>query len=84
MPSFLAIICSLLVSTVACPVTTSLRVNTTTGGLVVGHEAANRASVVEFLGIRYAEAPIGELRFAPPKRFAASPGTIYEASEWVS
>ncbi|KAK8063559.1 hypothetical protein PG996_008211 [Apiospora saccharicola] len=62
---------------------TSARVNTTSG-LVGGHQAANRTSVTEFLGIKYAAAPTGELRFAPPKRFAAPPGTLYEASNWVS
>ncbi|KAK7964099.1 cholinesterase precursor [Apiospora saccharicola] len=60
---------------------TSARVNTTSG-LVGGHQAANRTSVTEFLGIKYAAAPTGELRFAPPKRFAAPPGTLYEASNW--
>lgn len=83
MQSFIVIVSSFFASSVAIPVATSLRVKTTSG-LVVGHEAANRASVVEFLGIRYAEAPIGELRFAPPKRFAAPPGATYKASEWVS
>lgn len=40
--------------------------------------------MTEFLGIRYAEAPVGELRFAAPKRFVAAKGTVFEASEWVS
>ncbi|KAK7959643.1 cholinesterase precursor [Apiospora aurea] len=62
---------------------TSLRVKTT-NGLIGGHPAPNRTSVAEFLGIKYAAAPIGELRFAPPKRFAAPPRTFFEASEWVS
>ncbi|KAK8062488.1 hypothetical protein PG997_014585 [Apiospora hydei] len=63
------------------PIATSLRVKTTSG-LIGGHLAPNRTSVAEFLGIKYAAAPIGELRFEPPNRFAAPPGTFYEASEW--
>ena len=40
----------------------------TTSGLVVGHaiEVLNQ-SVNEFLGIPFAEPPIGDLRFAKPK-----------------
>ncbi|KAH8726245.1 Alpha/Beta hydrolase protein [Phaeosphaeriaceae sp. PMI808] len=36
----------------------------------------------EFLGIRYAEVPIGELRFAAPKAYVASNGVVFEASQW--
>ncbi|CAO2649032.1 Nn.00g099810.m01.CDS01 [Neocucurbitaria sp. VM-36] len=39
----------------------------TTSGTLIGHQASNRSRVTEFLGIRYAEAPVGELRFAAPK-----------------
>ncbi|KAF2134298.1 cholinesterase precursor [Dothidotthia symphoricarpi CBS 119687] len=56
----------------------------TTSGTIVGHEASNRSSVTEYLGIRYAAAPVDELRFAAPKKFVASKGTVFEASEWVS
>jgi hypothetical protein len=59
------------------------QVQTSTGGTVIGHRASNKTSVTEFLGIRYAEAPIGELRFAAPKRYVAPQGTVFEASEWV-
>lgn len=61
----------------------SARVQTTTGGTIIGHGASNSTSVTEFLGIRYAEAPVGELRFAAPKRYVAPQGTVFEASEWV-
>lgn len=61
----------------------SPRVQTTTGGTIIGHEASNKTSVTEFLGIRFAEAPIGDLRFAAPRKFAASNGSVFEASEWV-
>ncbi|KAF2854712.1 cholinesterase precursor [Plenodomus tracheiphilus IPT5] len=54
----------------------------TSSGTIFGHQAANRPRVTEFLGIRYAEAPVGDLRFAAPKKFEAPAGTIFEASEW--
>lgn len=84
LPSIIIITISLLASNIAgAQAGTPPRVNTTSG-LIGGHQAPNRTSVTEFLGIKYAAAPTGELRFAPPKRFAAPPGTFYEASEWVS
>ncbi|KAL9036167.1 MAG: hypothetical protein Q9180_004452 [Flavoplaca navasiana] len=55
----------------------------TTSGLIIGHQARNRSDVTEFLGIKYAEAAVGELRFAAPKRYIALPGVIYNASEWI-
>jgi hypothetical protein len=56
----------------------------TTSGTIIGHEASNRTDVTEFLGIRYAQAPIGNLRFVAPVPYVAPKGTIFEASEWVS
>lgn len=64
-------------------VTTASQVSTTSG-LIIGHQAPNKTDVTEFLGIKYAEAAVGELRFAAPKRYIALPGTVYNASEWVS
>lgn len=64
-------------------VATTSQVNTTSG-LIIGHRAPNKTDVTEFLGIKYAEAAVGELRFAAPKRYIALPGTVYNASEWVS
>lgn len=55
----------------------------TTSGLIIGHAAPNRSEVTEFLGIRYAEPPVGELRFAPPRRYNAPADTVYNASEWA-
>jgi hypothetical protein len=54
-----------------------------TSGLVVGHKAEHRPNSYEFLGIKYGQAPIGELRFASPKRYIAPGGTVFEASDWV-
>ncbi|KAF2832580.1 cholinesterase precursor [Ophiobolus disseminans] len=54
----------------------------TTSGTIIGHKALNRTDVTEFLGIRYAEAPVGALRFAAPKKYVAQEGTVFEASKW--
>lgn len=55
-----------------------------TSGLIIGHRAPDRRSTFEFLGIKYGQAPIGDLRFAPPQRYIAAPNTVYNASTWVS
>jgi len=54
-----------------------------TSGLIVGHRAGQRSGTYEFLGIKYGQAPTGELRFASPKRYLAPEGTVFEASNWV-
>jgi hypothetical protein len=54
-----------------------------TSGLIIGHKAENTNSY-EFLGIKYGQAPTGELRFASPKRHLAPEGTVFEASDWVN
>ncbi|KAK6858393.1 hypothetical protein PG995_006092 [Apiospora arundinis] len=74
----------LALTALASAIETSLPRVSTTSGLIGGHAAPNRTCVVEFLGIKYATAPTGELRFEPPKRFTVPQGTYYEASEWVS
>lgn len=54
-----------------------------TSGTIIGRQASNRSGVTEFLGIRYAEAPVGDLRFAATEKYVAPAGTTFEASEWV-
>ncbi|KAI4691523.1 uncharacterized protein J4E84_003817 [Alternaria hordeiaustralica] len=77
-----AAVASLFGSAVAAPKNGS-NIETSSGTLI-GHPSSNKTRVTEFLGIRYAEAPVGELRFAAPKKFDAPKGTVFEASEWVS
>jgi cholinesterase len=53
----------------------------TTNGKIKGHLAPGMNHTIEFLGIPYAQPPVGRLRFAeplPPKGKAA-----YVASDWV-
>jgi len=77
-----AAVASLFGSAIAAP--TNCSGVETSSGTLVGHPSSNKTHVTEFLGIRYAEAPVGELRFAAPKKYEAPAGTVFEASEWVS
>ncbi|KAK2059768.1 carboxylesterase [Colletotrichum caudatum] len=44
----------------------------TTSGLVRGHAAGSAVQVSEYLGIPYAQPPVGTLRFQPPAKFTGS------------
>ena len=44
----------------------------TDSGPVIGHAASNASGVSEYLGIPYAQPPVGNLRFAAPVRYAGS------------
>lgn len=63
---------------VAHPVTCTVQ---TANGPVVGHSAVNRSRVVEYLGIPYAQPPIGSLRFAAPQKYTAY--KTFVAAEFV-
>jgi hypothetical protein len=54
----------------------------TTSGTIVGHAATNTTNVSEYLGIPYAQPPIGALRFAAPQPYQSNETFI--ASKFVS
>jgi Carboxylesterase family len=53
----------------------------TTSGIVIGHPARNRTQVSEYLGIKFAREPVGQLRFAAPQPFFSN--DTYIASAYV-
>lgn len=48
-----------------------------------GHYSTQQNSVCEWLGIPYAQAPVGDLRFAPPVKPLPSNGS-FDANNYVS
>lgn len=63
------------------PWTVGQAVNTTSG-TIIGHAATNALQVSEYLGIKYAQPPVGDLRFAAPKAYRSN--ATYTASNFVS
>ena len=53
----------------------------TSSGPVVGHAAQNASGVSEYLGIPYAQPPLGNLRFAAPVSYAGN--TTIDGSAFV-
>ena len=54
----------------------------TSSGAITGHAAPNKPEVLEYLGIPYAQPPVGQLRFAPPQPYASI--KPFNASSYVS
>ena len=55
----------------------------TSTGMIIGHEAPNASDVTEYLGIPYAQPPLGDLRFAAPVAFAGDAKSTFRASKFV-
>ena len=54
----------------------------TSSGAITGHAAPNKPDVLEYLGIPYAQPPVGQLRFAPPQPYTSL--QPFNASTYVS
>jgi len=54
----------------------------TSNGKIIGHHSPKANDVWEYLGIPYAQPPLGELRFAAPKEFEGKES--YNAANFVS
>ena len=53
----------------------------TANGPITGHSSPNRPTVIEYLGVRYAQPPLGALRFAPLQKYTSK--RTYVAANWV-
>lgn len=53
----------------------------TTNGAITGHDAPNVRNTIEFLGIPYAQPPVGDLRFAAPLPPVGNGSFV--AADWV-
>ncbi|PGG96559.1 hypothetical protein AJ79_09539 [Helicocarpus griseus UAMH5409] len=79
-----AVLGILLVSGLSNPSAAFLHDDTvsTSSGLIRGHRSPNRPDVSEYLGIPYAQSPVGDLRFAPPVKYTSD--QPFDASAFVS
>jgi len=75
----------LLIQTIFAASIPSQQYVRTQNGIVKGHDATNRSTVFEYLGLPYAQSPVGNLRFAPPQELECQNQTIvHDAASWVT
>lgn len=60
----------------------SLETVQTENGLITGHRSSKVNDVWEYLGIPYAQPPLGDLRFAAPQKYNTT--EPYNATSFVS
>lgn len=56
---------------------------TSSGFIIVGHEAPKASNVIEYLRVPCAQPPIEDLRFAAPVAFEGNDKSIFNASDLV-
>lgn len=61
---------------------TSFKAVETSNGHITGHRSPKAQRVWEYLGIPYAQPPLGDLRFAAPKKYRSK--GPYNATNFVS
>ena len=54
----------------------------TSSGSIIGHPARDSPDVTEYLGVPFAQPPVGQLRFAAPQKLQKT--AVYEAKNFVS
>ncbi|EHK43838.1 hypothetical protein TRIATDRAFT_137796 [Trichoderma atroviride IMI 206040] len=74
-----AVAASVGATTPSCNTRQFLTVSTSNGP-VIGHAASNSDCVIEYLGIPFAQPPVGDLRFAAPAKITAK--NTYEAAHY--
>jgi cholinesterase len=70
------------VLSLAVPAARSFETVETGNGRIVGHRSATSENVWEYLGIPYAQSPLGDLRFAAPQKYKGNGS--YTANKFVS
>ena len=79
---FIAVVCFCASTLTNAAPTKSYETVQTQNGAITGHRAPNAKDVWEYLGVPYAKPPLGDLRFAAPKKYNEK--GPYKAANYVS